>query len=262
MSTHDAGDEGTPMTAPEPSLAERARTLVYSRHVGSLSTLSAQHLNYPFGSVTPYGLDNAGRPTFLISRLAMHTQNLLRDPRASLLVTELDAERDPLGTARVTLMGTVHPVSQKDDTQVRESYLARHEDARFWVDFGDFSFYRMEVTNTYFVGGFGLMGWISARDYAQVEIDPLADIAASILTHMNTDHHDALLLMAQQFGAGPAKTAQMTAVDRLGFHLQVTNAEATQGLRLPFPREVRTADEVRKVLVEMTQQARGHMLNP
>src|SRR5580692_10566889 len=90
---------------PEPSFAERARTLVYLGRVGSLSTLSRKQPGFPFGSVMPYGLGNHGRPVFLISTMAMHTQNLQADPRASLLVTQPDASGDPLGASRVTLVG-------------------------------------------------------------------------------------------------------------------------------------------------------------
>src|SRR5258708_26687496 len=90
---------------PEPSFAERARTLVYLARIGSLSTLSRKQPGFPFGSVMPYGLHSAGRPIFLISTMAMHTQNLQADPRASLLVTQDDGGGDPLGTARVTLVG-------------------------------------------------------------------------------------------------------------------------------------------------------------
>ena len=75
-------------TVPEPSFAERARTLVYMARIGSLSTLSRKQPGFPFGSVMPHGLDDQGRPIFLISTMAMHTQNLQADPRASLLVTQ------------------------------------------------------------------------------------------------------------------------------------------------------------------------------
>ncbi|PYO20868.1 MAG: hypothetical protein DMD88_10385, partial [Candidatus Rokuibacteriota bacterium] len=79
--------------------------------VGTLATLSRRHPGHPFASVMPYALDGAGRPLFLISSMAMHTQNLQADPRASLLVTQpgLGPERqesgDPLARARLTLMG-------------------------------------------------------------------------------------------------------------------------------------------------------------
>src|SRR6266550_3919272 len=87
----------------EPTFAERARTLVYLGRMGSLSTLSRKQPGFPFGSVMPYGLDGQGHPIFLISTMAMHTQNLLADPRASLLVTQHEAGGDPLGESRVTL---------------------------------------------------------------------------------------------------------------------------------------------------------------
>src|SRR6476660_6546749 len=91
-------------SVPEPAFGERARTLMYLGRIGSLSTLSRKQPGFPFGSVMPYGLDDRGRPIFLISTMAMHTQNLQADPRASLLVTQDDAEGDPLGASRVTLV--------------------------------------------------------------------------------------------------------------------------------------------------------------
>src|SRR5437879_11478224 len=60
---------------PEPTFAERARTLLYLGRMGSLSTMSRKQPGFPFGSVMPYGLDDHGRPIFLISTMAMHTQN-------------------------------------------------------------------------------------------------------------------------------------------------------------------------------------------
>src|ERR1700727_1851291 len=100
-----AGTGATGPPIPEPSFGERARTLLHLGRVGSLSTLSRKRPGFPFGSLMPYALDGAGRPLFLISTMAMHTQNLQQDPRASLLVTQPEAEGDPLGAARVTVVG-------------------------------------------------------------------------------------------------------------------------------------------------------------
>src|SRR3989449_1510344 len=99
---------------PEPTFAERARTLAYLGRIGSLSTLSRKQAGFPFGSVMPYGLENRGRPIFLISTMAMHTQNLQADPRASLLITQPDANGDPLGASRVTLMGNVLSIPESE----------------------------------------------------------------------------------------------------------------------------------------------------
>jgi len=96
---HAGGATSGQPTAPEPSFAERARTLMHSGRIGSLSTLSRKQPGFPFGSLMPYALDAQGRPIFLISTMAMHTQNLQADPRASLFVTEPEASGDPLGAS-------------------------------------------------------------------------------------------------------------------------------------------------------------------
>jgi putative heme iron utilization protein len=201
----------------------------------------------------PYALDARGNPTFLISTMAMHTQNVLADGRASLLVTEPGAAEDPLGAGRVTLMGRVARTAGED---VREDYLARHPNAGYWVDFKDFAFFRMETVDVYFVGGFGVMGWVEAEEYARAEPDPLADAAAGILAHMNEDHVDAMLLLARGFGGLEGRDARMTAVDRLGFHLRIETSDGMRGLRIPFLREARSPEQTREILVEMVRRER------
>src|SRR5438552_18331170 len=107
MNRH-AGPPGPPdaPTVPEPTFAERARTLVHLGRDGTLATLSRRHPGHPFASIMPYALDAEGRPLFLISSMAMHTQNLEADWRASLLVTQPGAAAaDPLAAGRVALMG-------------------------------------------------------------------------------------------------------------------------------------------------------------
>ena len=242
---------------PEPSFAERARTLVYLARIGSLSTLSRKQPGFPFGSVMPYGLDEHGRLIFLISTMAMHTQNLQADPRASLLVTQDDAGGDPLGASRVTLVGNVLPIPQPEVAEARELYLARYANSKYWVDFEDFSFYRMEVVDIYYVGGFGVMGWVSASEYLRSQPDPLADSMAEIIQHMNADHQDALVLLARKFAAIESQEATMTTVDRLGFQVRVKTQDGMRGARIAFLREVSNPAETRQALVEMVQQARS-----
>jgi putative heme iron utilization protein len=242
---------------PEPSFSERARTLVHLARIGSLSTLSRKQPGFPFGSVMPYGLDAQGRPIFLISTMAMHTQNLLTDSRASLLVTQADGEGDPLGASRVTLIGNVQTIPQPEIAEARRLYLERYANSKYWVDFEDFSFYRMDVVDVYYVGGFGVMGWVKAADYDQAQPDPLADVAAGIIEHMNADHKEALILLARKSAGIESQEAAMTSVDRLGFHVRLKTADGVRGARIAFLREVRNANDARKVLVEMVQEARG-----
>ncbi|MHB8215359.1 MAG: HugZ family pyridoxamine 5'-phosphate oxidase [Candidatus Sulfotelmatobacter sp.] len=248
-----AGDQPV---VPEPSFSERARTLVHLGRIGSLSTLSRKQQGFPFGSVMPYGLDADGRPIFLISTMAMHTQNLQADPRASLLVTQPDASGDPLGASRVTVMGNAKIIPEPEVAEARALYLERYANAKYWVDFEDFSFYRMDVLDVYYVGGFGVMGWVQVSDYESAHPDPLADSAAGIIEHMNADHKDALVLLARAFAGMESQEAAMTAVDRLGFHVRLKTQDGMKGARIAFLREVTSPVGARKVLVEMVQQAR------
>src|SRR5262249_48636485 len=155
---------------------------------------------------------------------AMHTQNLIENPRASLLITQQESS-DPLGSARVTIMGEVSKLAGEDAAAARSVYLVRHENAHYWVDYEDFAFFRMEVADVYFVGGFGVMGWVEAEDYTHAESDPLAEAAPAIIEHMNRDHADSLVLLARFFAGVEAEEASMTSVDRLGFHVRVRTAD-------------------------------------
>jgi heme oxygenase (biliverdin-IX-beta and delta-forming) len=253
---HAGGATSSQSAVPEPSFAERARTLMYSGRIGSLSTLSRKQPEFPFGSLMPYALDGQGHPLFLISTMAMHTQNLLADPRASLFVTEPDASGDPLGSSRVTLIGSALKVPEPELADVRTAYLTGYPDSKYWVDFEDFFFYRLDVIDVYYVGGFGVMGWVSASDYSQAKPDPLADHKNDIMQHMNADHKDALILIAKRFAGIEALEAEMISVDRLGFNVRLKTQDGVHGARIAFLREVTNPMQTREVFVEMAKQAR------
>jgi putative heme iron utilization protein len=251
--TEHATSSPPPPPGSEPSHAERTRTLLVSERLGTLATVSHHHPGFPFASVMPYALSDDGAPIFLISAMAIHTQNLLADPRASLLVMQSGGDADPLGSPRATLIG--------HDTNTtgahRDAYLARHPSAKYWVDFSDFAFFRLDVMDVYYVGGFGVMGWVSAEDYAVAEADPLVDCAPGIIEHMNEDHADALRAIAKRFAGLEALDAVMVSCDRLGFVVRVRTSEGMKGARIQFPEPVRSRDDARRVLVSMTREARS-----
>jgi putative heme iron utilization protein len=111
--------------------------------------------------------------------------------------------------------------------------------------------------DVYYVGGFGVMGWVSAVEYNRSAADPLADTMAEIIQHMNAEHNDALVLLARKFARVESTEATMTAVDRLGFHVRLKTPDGMRGARIAFLREVSNPAETRRVLVEMVQQARS-----
>ena len=262
MNRHAGPPAGSTAPAvPEPSYAERARTLTHLGRTGTLATLSRKYPGHPFASVMPYALDGQGRPLMLISSMAMHTQNLVTDPRASLLVAQPTAG-DPLAAGRLTLMGEARTVPKAETGGARAAYLARHANASYWVDFEDFAFWRLEPADLYFVGGFGAMDWVSAAEYMTAEPDPLADASESILQHMNDDHAGALLAYLRgrgDEGAGggePPDEATMVAVDRLGFKVRLRTGERVHGIRVAFPRPVTTAGQCREAFIELFRSPR------
>lgn len=245
------GGEGPP----EPSLAERAKTLAVGVESGVLSTVSKKLEGYPFGSVMPYSMDAAGRPVILISAMAVHAQNLAGDPRSSLLIqAPPSAEGEGLGAARLTLLGKSLKLSQVEARDARPGYLAAHPDARYWVDYADFGFFRLEVEAAYYVGGFGVMGWVEAAEYLAAGPDPLASESSVLLSWANTEFGAELKAVVARSSGLEAEEARMTRVDRLGFNVRVRAGGRVRGARVAFPREVRCADEARNAFLELVEK--------
>ena len=256
-----SGAESSPSRppAPEPTHAERARTLVAGSNRGVLSTVALDPAGYPFGSVATYAIDESGRPIVFVSTMAEHTRNATADPRASLIVTEPFPEgSDPLAAGRVTLIGDLLEVSGDERSAVRDIYLGANPASAYYIDFGDFSFWRLEVRSVRYVGGYGRMSWVEADDYAVAEADPLAgEPAAAVLEHMNADHADSLVLMARVLGGrAEATSALMTAVDRYGFDMVVEGPNGRAALRLGFDAPMATPAAVRPAMIRLVEQAR------
>lgn len=239
---------------PTPSHAERARTLVAQLKTGTLCTLASEPPGYPYGSFVTLAFDG-GNPVFLISRLAEHTRNLERDPRASLMVAESSAV-DPLANGRVTLLGPCTR-SQSVDT-ARAAFLAAHPDASYYVDFKDFGFWTLRVESVRYIGGYGRMSWVDRDAWHEARPDPLAVASEGMLRHMNEDHRDALLVCAQELTrAREASEATMTVVDRYGFEMSVSMPEGPRPVRIAFTRALESADEARQAIIEVVQRARA-----
>jgi len=246
-----------------PTHAERARTLVGSQSTATLSTLSVDPQGFPYGSFVTFALDGEA-PVFLISRLAEHTKNLLREPRCSLMVAELGQGGDPLANGRVTLVGRCEELASDEAAgSAREAFLARHPNASYYVDFDDFSFWRLAVESIRYIGGYGRMSWVEEPAWSSSEADPIAASAGRIIAHMNDDHADTMQLYCRAFSKATDTTeARMTGVDRYGFEMSATTGEGPRPIRLAFDEPVVSSGDIRKALVSLANAARDKLGEP
>ena len=145
--TSDAAE----MRANSASKAELARGLMRQAGPAALATLGSA--GGPFASYVIVAPAADGSPLLLLSRLAVHTKNLERDPRASLLlVREPEAGSKSMTALRLTLTGRV---LREDSADSRQLFLARHPDAARYAGFADFSLYRFHIEGGHLVAGFG-----------------------------------------------------------------------------------------------------------
>ncbi len=131
-----------------------AHHLLKDTRFASLATLDPE--GHPFVSLVSFALDRAGAPFLFVSRLSAHTQHLLANPRAALLVGE-PGKGDPLAHARMTVQCQAEPVPKESDEIIllKTLYLARHPKAQLYADFPDFIFIRLRPLGASLNGGFG-----------------------------------------------------------------------------------------------------------
>jgi putative heme iron utilization protein len=232
----------------DPGIA--AKKLMREARSGALATLMPGSGD-PYCSLVNVATAFDGAPLLLISKLAIHTKNILADSRVSLMLDERK-EGDPLEGARVMLMGRAAVTVDEHD---RRRYLARQPEAAMFAGFGDFAFYRIEISNAHLVAGFGRIVDLKPQkvlvDCAGADELLAAEDRAS--AHMNEDHADACRLYAKRLGGAPDGDWRCAGFDPEGLELQ----SGRIALRVPFPQRVNGAGPLRAVLVKMAEQARA-----
>lgn len=232
-----------------PELA--ARHLIRTALKASLGTLDRAS-GYPYASLVLVATAPEGTPLLLISRLALHTQNLGVDARASLLIDGTADLGDPMTGGRLTLTGHARPTTSPT---AKTRFLARHASARTYADFPDFAMYRFEITGCHYIGGFGrIVDLAPAQLLNSVSDAPeLTAAETDIVTHMNSDHADALELYATELAQCAPGAWRMCGIDPGGFDL----LHRSSAVRIDFARPVRTPTEARVALVALVKQARA-----
>jgi len=242
--------------APRRTPAEEARALVASTNVGTLATHSED--GYPWASLVAFGSLETGAPVLFVSTLAEHARNLERDPRASLVVATPHPRSDVLASGRVTLAGTVERPNPELAEVARDAYVEAVPTAKAYLDFRDFSLWILGVERVRWVGGYGRMDSVDAASYRAAEADPVARAAAGATQHLNEDHADALLVMAQRLGGYPDATgATCASIDRYGLDLDLETARGPAATRIGFASPVNEAGGLRGATVELARRARS-----
>jgi hypothetical protein len=230
-----------------------ARSLLRRSRQGALATLMAGSGD-PYCSLVNLASHPDGSPILLISRLAVHTRNILGDARVSLMLDER-AEGDPLEGARIMLAGRAEEAGGEAVALLRRRYLNAHPSAEAFVDFGDFSFFRIMPSGTHLVAGFGRILDLKPKSFLTDISDAAALLEAEpdAVEHMNGDHREAMNLYATRLLGAEAADWRCTGCDPDGMDLQA----GPKTLRLDFPERVTGPGELRKMLVRLADQARA-----
>jgi hypothetical protein len=238
---------------PDFNPSKLAKSLLRRSRQGALATLMAQSGD-PYCSLVNVASAPDGAPIVLISRLAVHTKNILADSRVSLMLDER-APGDPLEGARIMLAGRAEEVRGDDRETLRRRYLNAHPSAEAFVDFRDFSFFRIRASGMHLVAGFGRIIDLRPEQFLTDIGDAAALVAAEqgAVEHMNEDHREAMNLYATRLLGAESSDWRCTGCDPEGFDLQAGSV----AMRLEFPERVTTPGDLRKILVRLAEQARA-----
>jgi putative heme iron utilization protein len=229
---------------------QAAKKLMREARSGALATLMAGS-GHPYCSLVNVATTTDGTPLLLISRLALHTKNILADARVSLMLDERKPG-DTLEGARVMLMGTA---AATEDAAARSRYLARHPGAEMYAGFGDFAFYAIKLIAAHLVAGFGRIVDLSPADILTdlADAGPLVEAEPEIVAHMNSDHAATNALYATKLLGAPDGPWRCAGCDPEGLELQL----GERALRLPFPQRVNSPGALRQILKELADAARA-----
>lgn len=231
-----------------------ARSLLRRSRQGALATL-VPNSGGPYCSLVNVASHPDGSPILLISRLALHTRNILGDGRVSLMLDER-AAGDPLEGSRIMLAGRAEQAGGDDlIALLRRRYLSAHSSAEAFVDFKDFAFFRIEPTGAHLVAGFGRIVDLKPQQFLTdiAGAEALLEAEPGAVEHMNADHRDAMNLYATKLLGAEAADWTCTGCDPDGMDMQA----GTATLRLDFPERVTSGNELRKMLVRLAAEARG-----
>jgi putative heme iron utilization protein len=239
-----------------------AAKLLRQQHSGVLSTISLSLKGFPFGSVTPFLMTEAGDIVIYASDIAQHSRNMQTNDQVSLCVHD-GRQQDSQASARVTIVGNAKADTVSKDLQAQYMRIFQH--AKAYVQAHDFRFYLISTYKVRYIGGFGEIYWFSSDEWQSV-MYALESSAKFAIDHMHEDHADALAeIVTHQSG----KQTQIGSVEMLtcvshGFHYCIndsakgqTNAQNNHIGFVPFVKVIGDEYDLRLAMVDLTKAARA-----
>lgn len=243
---------------PRPALAVR-NLMEQARFAHLCTVMSRMHhrrAGYPFGSLVDFAPDPMGHPIFSFSPLAIHTRNVLADPRCTLVVQI--PGWSGLSNARVTIFGDIVPLLDDEQEWARQQYISKHQQ---WASqkWGNFYYYRMQsISDIYFIGGFGTVQWVDVKEYEALQPDKIAaDGGEQNLKELNAIFSKPLRKILST--EAEIDDAALISIDSKGIDIRVRQGAQFNIQRLSFEvvKGVETLEEAKRALQEIINKAKS-----
>lgn len=227
-----------------------AKDLLRTIRSGALATNDPQS-GFPLATLVNVATDIDGSPVLLLSGLSLHTRNLAEDGRAALLLAQT-GKGDPLAHPRLTVVGRC---SVTRDERASRRFLFKHPKSRLYVELPDFAFWRMAISGVHLNGGFARAAKLTPQDLLtpMSGADEIAAAEPDVLAHMNEDHAEAVRLYATRLAGKRDAAWIMIGCDPDGIDL----AAGDEIARVPFPHRVTSTAQLRSILKQLADSARG-----
>ncbi|MBC8515595.1 pyridoxamine 5'-phosphate oxidase family protein [bacterium] len=222
---------------------QRALRLIRSKTEGALSTIMSDD-GFPYGSVIPFALSPFGSPLFFTASLAIHHKNMLKTPRASLLIAQGEGG-DVQMEGRISLMGSVKPVS---DDATLERYFRYFPVHRSYLKVHPFQLWSLDIERARFIAGFGDIHWIEGRTLQVCPLPGWSKKERSAVAHLNTDHTETIAALVTSIGMN-GEESTVLGIDPFGVDIRSVDGDC----RIPFPSVAKSTSDMRQLFISLSE---------
>ena len=134
-----------------------------------------------------------------------------------------------------------------------------HPYADALLEDGRFDLWRVNPSEIFYVGGFGVgTTWVDKDDYTEAKPDAVAHEAVGLCKTLNGDKHaqDRSTIASTLLSLDDSTTTlRVDGVDRLGLDVRVKTADSTDEYRIGFRVPARTVEDAKSEINKLFQEA-------